>query len=80
MPFDFLIAHIQPIGEIVSEFFFMKFDFLADIEFLPEFDEDAVDGVVIIGVVASSGGKVQDDEVVMSFGLDQLLVVLEPLN
>ena len=50
---DFLIADIQPISEIISEFFLMKFDLLSNVEFLSKFDKNTINGVVIIGVIAS---------------------------
>jgi hypothetical protein len=53
---------------------------LPNVEFLSQFDEDAVDRIVIVRVVPSSGGKVKDYEVIFGFGLDELLMVLKPLN
>lgn len=38
LSFDLLITDIQPVGKVVSEFFFMEFYFLSDIEFLSELD------------------------------------------
>ena len=57
----------------------MQFNFLVDVEFFPEFDEDAVEGVEVVAVVASGGGEVEEDEVVVTVGLEGL-VVLEPLD
>lgn len=74
-----LIADIQPVCEIFPQFFIVQFNFLIDVEFFSEFDEDAVEGVEVVAVVTASGGEVEEDEVVVSMGLEGL-VVLEPLN
>ena len=55
---NFLIADIQPVSEIISEFFLMKLNFLSNVEFLSKFDKNAIYGVVIIGVVTPSSGEV----------------------
>lgn len=55
---NFLIADIQPVSEIISEFFLMKLNLLSNVEFLSKFDKNAIYGVVIIGVVASCGCEV----------------------
>lgn len=55
---NFLIADIQPVSEIISEFFLMELNFLSNVEFLSKFDENAIYGVVIIGVIASCGCEV----------------------
>ena len=74
-----LVADIQPVGKIFPQFFIVQFNFLVDVEFFPEFDEDAVEGVEVVAVVASGGGEVEEDEVVVTVGLEGL-VVLEPLD
>lgn len=58
LSFYFLIAYIQPVSKIVSEFFLMKFYFLSDIELFSKFDKNTINSVIIIGVVASCSGKV----------------------
>ena len=53
--------------------------FLVNIEFFSQLNEDAIEGVEVVAVIAASGGEVEEDEVVVSMGLEGL-VVLEPLN
>ncbi len=58
----------------------MQLNLLPNIELLPQLDQDAVDRVVIVGVVTPCCGEVQDDQVVLASGFHELLVVLEPLD
>lgn len=75
-----MITDIEPVWEVVSEFFLMEFYFLSDVEFFSEFDEDAIDGIVVVRIVSAGGCEVENDEVIISAGLDKLLVVLKPLD
>lgn len=58
----------------------MQFYLLVDVEFLSEFDEDAVDGVEIVAIVSASGGEVKDDEIIVFAISFQGLVVFVPLD
>jgi hypothetical protein len=58
----------------------MEFYLLVDVEFLPEFDEDAVDGIEVVAVVSASGGEVQDYQVVVLAVSLQRLVVFVPFH
>ena len=75
-----LVADIQPIGEIFSKFFLMQLHLLVDIEFLPQFDENAIDGIEVIAVISSSGGEVEDDEIIVLPGSFEGLMVFIPLD
>lgn len=57
---DSLVADIEPIGEIFSDFFFMELHFLPDVKFLSKFDKNAINGIEIVTVVAPGGCKVQN--------------------
>jgi hypothetical protein len=80
LAFDFLVADIQPVSKVVPEFFLVEFDFLSNVEFLSELDQNPVNGIVVVGVVAASCSKMQNNQVVLASRLHQLLVVLEPLD
>ena len=57
----------------------MQFYFLVDIEFLPQFDEDPVECVEVVAVVAACCCEMEEDQIVVSVALEGL-VVLEPLD
>jgi hypothetical protein len=58
----------------------MQFHFLIDIELLPEFDENAVDGVEVIAIVSACGCEVEDDEVIVLSVCLEGLMILVPLD
>ena len=66
LSFDFLITHIEPVGKVVPELFFMQLNLLSDIEFFSELDKDSIDGIVVVGVVSAGGGEMQNDKVIFS--------------
>jgi hypothetical protein len=58
----------------------MQLYFLANVELLSELDQYAINCVVVIRIVSTGSGKMQDDKVVLWARLNQLLMVLEPFD
>ena len=63
--FNSLVTNIKPVGKIFTKFFFMELYFLVNVELFPKFDEDTVDSVKVITVVASCCSKMQDYQVII---------------
>lgn len=57
---DALVAHVQPVGEVLPELLLVQLHLLTDVEFLAELNEDPVDGVEIVAIIAPRSRKVQD--------------------
>lgn len=57
----------------------MELYFLVDAEFFSELDEDAVEGIEVVAVVAACGCEVQDDQIIVSMVPFERLMILIPL-
>lgn len=55
---DFKRADIEPVVEEFAETVLKEFNLLVDVEVLPQLDQDTINGVEVVGVVAACRGEV----------------------
>ena len=54
----------------------MQLNFLINVEFFSQFDENSVEGIKVVAVAASGCGEVQDDQIIISVVFEGLVVVI----
>lgn len=60
---DSLVADIEPIREIFPDFLLVELNLLANIELFPQLDENSIDCVEVVAIVAACGCKVEDGQI-----------------
>lgn len=61
--FDALVADIQPIGEILPDLFLVELNFLTDVQVFPQLNQDPVNCIEVVAVIAPGRGEVQDGQI-----------------